>query len=51
MVLDSKFGQQMEAIFKDDLSHAIAVDPAVFHRRPMVEHVQEWAANQITRLL
>src|SRR4029077_12015253 len=28
MVLDEKFGQQMEAIFADDVSRAIAVDPA-----------------------
>jgi len=51
MVLDPKFGQRMEAIFRDDLQHAIAVDPTEFHRRPAFEHVKEWGANQITRLL
>ena len=51
MVLDSKFGQQLEAIFDDDLSRATAVDPAEFRRRPMIEHMKEWGANQITRLL
>ena len=30
---------------------AIAVDPVAFRQRPMFEHVKEWAANQITRLL
>lgn len=51
MVLDAKFGQHMEAIFADDVSRAIAVDPAAFARRPMFEHVKEWGANQITRVL
>jgi cardiolipin synthase len=51
MVLDPSFGQKMERIFTDDLGKAIPVDPTAFHHRPKVEHVKEWAANQITRLL
>ena len=51
MVLDASFAQQLEAIFREDLQHAIPVDPASFRRRPMLEHVKEWGANQITRLL
>jgi cardiolipin synthase len=51
MVLDARFGQRMEAMFKDDLERAIPVDAAAFHRRPLFEHVKEWGANQITRLL
>jgi len=51
MVLDSGFGKKMESIFSDDLRHATAVDPEAFHRRSMIEHVKEWGANQITRLL
>ena len=51
MVLDSKFGQQMEAIFKDDLSRAVAVDPVAFGRRSIIERIKEWGANQITRVL
>ena len=51
MVLDSKFGQQLEAIFHDDLSRATAVDPAEFGGRPIIRHLKEWGANQITRLL
>lgn len=51
MVLDAGFGKKMEAIFNEDLSHAIAVDPAAFQHRPLFEHVKEWGANQITRLL
>jgi cardiolipin synthase len=51
MILDSKFGKRMEEIFASDLQQAIAVDPASFKRRPAFEHVKEWCANQITRLL
>jgi cardiolipin synthase len=51
MVLDPGFGKQMEAMFRDDLTRAIAVDPIAFRQRPMFEHIKEWAANQITRLL
>jgi cardiolipin synthase len=51
MVLDARFGTRMEAMFKDDLERAIPVDAAAFHRRPLFEHVKEWGANQITRLL
>jgi hypothetical protein len=31
--------------------HRALLDPAAFHRRPMFEHIKEWGANQITRLL
>ncbi len=51
MVLDASFGQKMERIFRDDLGKATPVDPTAFYQRPKVEHVKEWAANQITRLL
>jgi cardiolipin synthase len=51
MVLDAGFAQKMEAIFKEDLRQASPVDQAVFQRRSMFEHVKEWGANQITRLL
>ncbi|MFL5481975.1 MAG: phospholipase D-like domain-containing protein [Gemmatimonadaceae bacterium] len=51
VVLDSGFGRQMQAMFKNDLRQATAVDYAEFRRRPVTEHVKEWAANQITRVL
>jgi cardiolipin synthase len=51
MVLDESFGGKMEEIFSDDLSRAVPVDPAAFARRPLFEHVKEWCANQITRVL
>jgi cardiolipin synthase len=51
MVLDPAFGQKMETMFRNDLQQATAVDARKFDRRPMFEHVKEWGANQITRLL
>ena len=51
MVLDHGFAQQMETLFRNDLERATAVDPAVFNRRSVLEHVKEWGANQITRVL
>jgi cardiolipin synthase len=51
LVLDPQFGQQMEEMFRDDLRQAKAVDYAEFRHRPVTEHVKEWAANQITRVL
>jgi predicted ester cyclase len=51
MVLDEPFGRTMEAMFRKDLESAKSVDAAAFGRRSMLAHVQEWGANQITRLL
>ena len=51
MVLDPAFGAKMETIFSNDLKQATPVDPAVFARRPLFEHIKEWGANQITRVL
>lgn len=51
MILDGDFGKKMEAIFREDLKKALPVDPEKFKRRPKFEHVKEWGANQITRLL
>jgi cardiolipin synthase len=51
MVLDEGFGQKLERIFRDDLTKSVPVDPEAFARRPFFEHVKEWCANQITRVL
>ncbi|HST06719.1 MAG TPA: phospholipase D-like domain-containing protein [Gemmatimonadaceae bacterium] len=51
MILDAGFGAQMESIFGADLRRATEVDRASFERRPAFEHLKEWAANQITRVL
>jgi cardiolipin synthase len=51
MVLDQGFGARMNAIFEDDLRHAVPIDLASFRARPWTEHVAEWGANLITRIL
>ena len=51
MVLDSDFAKRMEQLFCDDVGRAVPVDRDVFFQRPWTEHVKEWAANQITRVL
>jgi cardiolipin synthase len=51
MVLHAAFGERMEAIFRADIRNATVVDHASFKQRPMFEHIKEWAANQIIRLL
>lgn len=51
MALDSAAGRRMESVFFDDLHHAQEIDLATFRRRPWTQHVAEWAANQITRVL
>jgi cardiolipin synthase len=51
MILDQGFGKRMETLFWNDIEHATAVDPAAFNRRSLFEHVKEWGANQITRVL
>jgi phosphatidylserine/phosphatidylglycerophosphate/cardiolipin synthase-like enzyme len=51
MILDHGFAQQMETLFWNDLERATPVDQAAFNRRSLFEHVKEWGANQITRVL
>lgn len=51
LVLDDGFGKQMETMFRNDLRQAKAIDYAEFRNRLVTEHVKEWAANQITRVL
>ena len=51
MVLDSAAGEHLERIFFDDLEHATEIDLAKFRRRPQYEHIAEWGASLLTRLL
>jgi len=51
MVLDSTAGRRMEAVFVEDLGHALEIDLTEFRRRPWLERVAEWGANLFTRLL
>jgi len=51
MIRDASFGQRMEEQFHQDVGYAVAVDPEAFRRRPWTDHVIEWAANLMTRVL
>lgn len=51
MVLDSVMGRQMDSLFLADLRWAREVTAEEFARRPWYEHVAEWGANLMTRLL
>jgi cardiolipin synthase A/B len=51
MVRDSTFGRRMEQLFEEDLGNSMPVDARLFQRRPWTDHVMEWGANLITRVL
>lgn len=51
MVLDPGVGQTMDSLFLDDLRYCTEITAAQFGRRPWTEHLGEWAANLITRVL
>jgi cardiolipin synthase len=51
MVLDSAAGKRMEDVFLDDLRYSKEIDLAQFRRRSWMQRLEEWAANQITRVL
>ena len=51
MILDEDVGQQMNAIFLDDLKHAEEIAPARFRQRPWVQRLLERPAGLVQRLL
>ena len=51
MVLDTPFGNQMEAVFHADLERAEEISLAVFRKRPRLARAAEWGANLIAPLL
>ena len=51
MVLDPAFGALMDSLFADDLRYSTEIDAATFARRPWTEHVTEWGASLLTRVL
>ena len=51
IVLDTAAGRRREEVFLDDLRASKEIDLATFRRRSWLQHVAEWGANQITRLL
>jgi cardiolipin synthase len=51
IVLDSAFGQRMDAIFLDDLRRSREIELARFRQRGWIARVGEWVARFLTRLL
>ena len=51
MVLDRTIGQQMNAIFLDDLRHSAEITRERFGQRSWFERLTERAAQLITRIL
>jgi cardiolipin synthase len=51
IVLDSAFGQRMDAIFLDDLRRSREIELARFRQRGWIARVGEWGARFLTRLL
>ena len=51
MILDQQTGQQLGAIFFDDLRHAEEIALAHFRQRPWTQRLAERVANLFTRLL
>jgi cardiolipin synthase len=45
VILSAAFGQEMEAMFRDDLTRAKAIDLAQWRRRPFAERFNEWKAG------
>lgn len=51
VVLGGGFGQQMEDMFRDDLTHAKPIDPQRWRDRSLGERLDEWSAGVIEVLL
>ena len=51
MILDADTGAQMNAIFFDDLRNSIEITPESFRRRPWTDHLIEYGASLVARVL
>jgi len=51
MVLDQNVGQQMNAIFLDDLRDSEEITPDRFRQRSWLQRIAEATANLFTRIL
>ncbi len=51
MVLDARFGHDMNAMFLDDLQHSTEITSEEFRKRPWTERVLERGANVVARVL
>jgi len=51
LILGTKFGQQMEDMFKDDLTQSRHIEPQRWSDRSFWESLDEWKARQVENLL
>jgi cardiolipin synthase len=51
LVLDKRFGAQMDAIFMDDIKYSEEIKLDVFRKRPWPGRVLEWGAQKLRRVL
>ena len=51
VVIDQDFGDQMEALFRDDAAHSREIRLRAWEARPLGERIQEWTARLIEPLL
>ena len=51
MILDANVGAQMNATFFDDLRHSVEITADGFRQRPWTDHLIEYAASLIARVL
>ncbi len=51
LVLDKRFGAQMDSTFMNDIKHADEINLAEFRKRPLLGRVLEWGAQKLRRVL
>jgi cardiolipin synthase len=51
LVLDKRFGAQMDSIFMDDLRYSEEIKLETFRKRPLPGRVLEWGAQKLRRIL
>jgi cardiolipin synthase len=51
VILGDVFGQQMEGVFRDDMTQSQWIDPEKWRQRPFLEMLDEWKARVVEPLL
>ena len=51
LVLDKRFGAQMDSIFLDDLKYSEEIKLETFRKRPLPGRILEWGAQKLRRVL
>jgi hypothetical protein len=51
VAMDADMGAPMNAIFMGDLRHAIEITPESFRQRPWTDHMIEYGASLLARVL